>query len=84
MKMFPEGDIQKLTDHLKGVMALNKPMSEENCTNCGQQGHSEYNCWGNCPACGELVQGHVNYNQNELEQEKKEGEIEKEEFIIKD
>ena len=35
---------------------LNKPRqrSEENCTNCGQQGHSEYNCWGNCPACGEL------------------------------
>merc|ERR1711888_471201 len=54
MKEFPEGDIQKLTDQLKGVKASNKPKSEENCTNCGQQGHSEYNCWGNCPACGEL------------------------------
>merc|ERR1711888_506666 len=35
-------------------MASNKPMSEENCTNCGQKGHPKYNCWGTCPACGEL------------------------------
>ena len=54
MKEFPEGDIQKLTDQLKGVLASNKPGSEENCTNCGQQGHSDFNCWGNCPACGEI------------------------------
>ena len=56
MKKYPEGDIQKLTDQLKGVLASEKPRSKENCTNCGVEGHSEYNCWGNCPACGE--QGH--------------------------
>ena len=56
MKKHPDGDIQKLTDQLKGVLASNKLGSEENCIKCGEQGHSEFNCWGNCPACGE--QGH--------------------------
>ena len=43
-----------MADHLKGVKASNKPRSEENCTYCGQQGHSEYNCWGICPACEKI------------------------------
>ena len=53
MKEFPEGNIKKLTDQLKVVRALKNRRSEENCTNCGQQGHSNTNCWGICPACGE-------------------------------
>ena len=56
MKKYPEGDIQKLTDQLKGVLTSEKPRSKENCTNCGRPGHSDFNCWGDCPACGE--QGH--------------------------
>ena len=74
MKKYPEGDIQKLTDQLKRVLASEKPRSKENFTNCGVEGHSEFNCWGNCPACGE--QGH-SPGTCQLEQEKNENEEEK-------
>ena len=53
MKECPEGSIQRLADQLKGVKASNKPRSKDNCTNCGQQGHLNFNCWGICPACEE-------------------------------
>ena len=53
MKECPEGSIQRLADQLKGVKASNKPRSKDNCTNCGQQGHLKFNCWGICPACEE-------------------------------
>ena len=51
MKECPEGDIQRLADQLKGVKASKKPKSKDNCTNCGQEGHLNRNCWGICPAC---------------------------------
>ena len=51
MKECPEGNIQKLADQLKGVKASKKPKSNDNCTNCGQEGHLNINCWGTCPAC---------------------------------
>merc|ERR1712002_221119 len=56
MEKYPEGDFQKLTDQLIGALTSEKPRPKENCTNCGRKGHSDYNCWGDCPACGE--QGH--------------------------
>ena len=56
MKKYPEGDFQKLTDQLIGALTSEKPRPKENCTNCGRPGHSDFNCWGDCPACGE--QGH--------------------------
>merc|ERR1712030_150407 len=52
-KECPEGNIQRLADQLKGVKASKKPKSKDNCTNCGQQGHLNINCWGICPACEE-------------------------------
>ena len=51
---FLEGDIHKLKDQLKVVSALKIKGSQENCLNCGQQGHLKINCWGKCPACGGL------------------------------
>merc|ERR1712105_65434 len=51
MEKHPEGDFQKLSDQLVGALTSEKPKS--NCTNCGKRGHSESNCWGNCPVCGE-------------------------------
>merc|ERR1712215_370116 len=54
MKQFPEGDIHKLKDQLKVVDALKTKGSQENCLNCGQQGHLKISCWGKCPACGGL------------------------------
>ena len=56
MKKYPEGDFQKLTDQLIGALTSEKPRPKEHCTNCGRKGHSDFNCWGDCPACGE--QGH--------------------------
>ena len=56
MEKYPEGDFSRLNDHLIGALTSEKPMSRENCTDCGRKGHSEINCWGDCPACGE--QGH--------------------------
>ena len=53
MEKHPEGDFQTLIDQLKGALTSEKPRSKENCTNCGKKGHLEYNCWGDCPACGE-------------------------------
>ena len=50
-KECPEGDIQRLADQLKGVKASKKQKSKDNCTNCGQEGHLNINCWGICPAC---------------------------------
>ena len=54
MKQFPEGDIHKLKDQLKVVDAIKTKVSQENCLNCGQQGHLKINCRGKCPACGGL------------------------------
>ena len=42
----------QLTDQLKVVRALKNRRSEENCTNCGEQGHLSNNCWGICLAFG--------------------------------
>ena len=54
MRQFPEGDIHKLKDQLKVVSALKIKGSQENCLNCGQQGHLKINCWGKCPVCSGL------------------------------
>ena len=56
MKKYSEGDFQKLTDQLIGALTSEKPRTKENFTNYGRPGHSDFNCWGDCPACGE--QGH--------------------------
>ena len=68
MKECPEGNIQRLADQLKGVKASNKPKSKDNCTNCGQQGHLNINCWGICPACEETGHrpGTCQLSQNQI------------------
>merc|ERR1712030_300927 len=70
MKKYPEGD-------LIGALTSEKPRPKENCTNCGRPCHSDFNCWGDCPACGE--QGHspgtCQLSPKKLGQEKK-GNIE--------
>ena len=70
MEKYPEGDFQKLTDQLIGALTSEKPKSRENCTNCGRKGHLDYNCWGDCPACGEQGHspGHAIYHQKKSRQ----------------
>ena len=68
-KECPEGDIQRLADQLKGVMASKKPKTKkDNCTTCGQEGHLNSNCWGRCPACLETGHrpGECLLSQNEI------------------
>ena len=43
MEKHPEGDFQTLIDLIKWAI----PPRKQNCTKCGQKGHSEINCWGN-------------------------------------
>ena len=86
MKEFPEANIQNLADQLKGVKASNKSRSEENCTNCGQQGHSEHNCWGIWPACGELGHspGTCQLSPEQIRARENENEEEKDKLITRD